>query len=162
VTGTGVWVAGGGENSEEDLCEETGGDDIWVLPLGLVEEVEDARARMLDFVGVRGRGDVVTSRRVDAEPFAKPLEESDGFERATLDPFRIPGLVVDTAFRCIEENLSRSGDALCGGVDGRDRDEGGGDSGYVSRDGLVVDEGGTVMEIKVSTKRDLMTFSSPF
>lgn len=48
---------------------------------------------------------------------------------------------------------------LCGGVDDRDCDEGG-DSGCLSRDGLA--EGGTVIEMKVSTRRDLMTFSSPF
>lgn len=99
-----------------------------VLPLVWVVEAESVRARMLDFAGVRGRGTAVASCRVDNGPLAKTLE--DGLNGVTLDPFRIAGLVPTTGVRG-NDDFSRSGGALRGGVEGRDRDceEDGGDSG---------------------------------
>jgi hypothetical protein len=137
---------------EKAFSEETVGDDVWVLPFGRALEVEGVRARMLDFLGVCERGAVVASRRDDVVPFAQPLGDA---LVVTLDPLRLEIFVVDAAFRFIGENLSASGGAPCGGVAGRDRNTGT-DSGWISEDG-----GGTVIEMKVSTRRDLITFSSP-
>jgi hypothetical protein len=124
-------------------------------------EVEGIRAGVLDFVGVRGRGDVMASRRAVDEPLAKTLDGE--LDADTLAPFRIAELVESIDDRGTEETFSRSGGAPCGGVEGRDRDvRWGGDSESLLQDWLAKDNGGgTVMEIKVSTRRDVMTFSSP-
>jgi hypothetical protein len=46
------------------------------------------RVRVLDLIGARGRGEVV-SRRAEGEPIAEALEAFDGLEGVTLIPFRI-------------------------------------------------------------------------
>lgn len=89
VAGAGVRVGGEGESGEEDFCDETEGDDPLVLPLGREEEVEVVFARVLDLIGVRGRGEVISRRAAMDELVVELLEALDGLEGVTLDPFRI-------------------------------------------------------------------------
>jgi hypothetical protein len=155
--GADIWVVGEGERVrfwfKEDF-DKRAEDKTGVLPFKRAGTDGAGLASVLDLVGVVVR-DVGVSRRLKGEP----LEAFDRLDESTLESFLIAELLVGTDLRCVD--FSRNGNVVCGGVDGRERE--GNVSGWVLLNGPVFsEEGGTVIEIKVSTKRDLMTFSKHF